>query len=458
MKSSLSRRSLLRGIPLGAAAGLLGPAIQGFVSTAMGATPARRFFLFSAGNGWVHNGAEPSQVLNTTVRPDKSFDLPSVLTPLKPWHNKMTIAREFYNPHGHHINGLHGNGQSTLTCVASPPIPGSKYGSLPGGISIDRVIAKAIGASDPFDQVHVGLSVFGKLTGSVPSGSADGNQKPFPAIPTPLKAYETYFGKAVGKTPDQVQGLLSQDKSLLDDVCGDIQAVGLRLAGAEREKLDQLLESCRALERKVGTQTAPAAPAPTGGAGPKPITLNASGLRGDVIRAHGDVIANAFAFGVTHVAHLSVLGVDAFNDSFGGLLNIPGDAHENYSHNKIAGWSGSDYTAAMNRIASFYAGEIANIWTQLAAFKEGDKSMADNTLGMWLNSGGGKHHNGRSSHAIVLLGDLGGTVKSAGRFLTYPGKERSMADVFVTVAQAMGVKVDKFGDAELNKGPLTEIV
>jgi hypothetical protein len=69
---------------------------------------------------------------------------------------------------------------------------------------------------------------------------------------------------------------------------------------------------------------------------------------------------------------------------------------------------------------------------------------------------------------VVLIGDLGGKLKTAGRYLQFPQygakKHRTMANLFCTLLHAAGKPRDKFGvpDPKLKDidqtGPIAELL
>ena len=81
---------------------------------------------------------------------------------------------------------------------------------------------------------------------------------------------------------------------------------------------------------------------------------------------------------------------------------------------------------------------------------EGDGTVLDNSCLMWLSNMwiGRKHDNGRLP--VVLAGGLGGTLQT-GRTLNYleAGDEnRKMCSLYLSLMDRMGIKLDRFGDAQ----------
>ena len=104
---------------------------------------------------------------------------------------------------------------------------------------------------------------------------------------------------------------------------------------------------------------------------------------------------------------------------------------------------------------------------KLAAVKEGDGTMLDNTLIVYLSDGAEGHHSRCWEWPMVLLGNVGGKLKT-GRYVDYPGygrpAHRTTANLYVTLLQLAGSKRESFGVADPGlkdldqHGPLAELL
>lgn len=442
----IGRRNFLRGMGLGAGAGLLTPLVSGLLSEASGAAVNRKkLVVLTSGNGWGHQGQPRNPMsengnLFTKVRSETDWDLPTALAPLAALKSKLTIAGVFYNPHG---GNQHGCGQATLSVVPT----GDK--DAPGGISFDRYIGKELYPNDQFRSTVFAPAHFGKLENPAEHTSADGPGQQVLVPNNPVAAYDKYLA-GVGGT--MVPGLdpklgIAQDKGLVDAMLKDIERVRKQLVGREKAKFDQIIESTNSLSKQIAGREGTAGNA---GKVTRPM-LQATGLSNEVIRSFNDLGFNTLALGLTHVVHLSILGHDAFNDGWNGL-NLPYDAHEALAHGQVKDMPNFDYTAAQQKIIAFHAAEIAHLFEQLKAVPEENGTMADNTILMWVNSGGGKHHDGGATIPFVTVGDLGGAWPAAGKY-TFVQGTRCISDAFVSVANALGLATNTFGDPMVCKGP-----
>jgi hypothetical protein len=130
------------------------------------------------------------------------------------------------------------------------------------------------------------------------------------------------------------------------------------------------------------------------------------------------------------------------------------DRHDNHH---------SGFVATLTAIDRWEAALVARMIEKLQATPEpmgAGGTMWDHTLIVWTNSGGGIHHYGVNDHAVIVIGGPGicgpqaGARLRTGRYVSYPKKARSMADLYVSMANAVGVDIKSFGDPSVNKGPL----
>ncbi|MEM9455335.1 MAG: DUF1552 domain-containing protein [Myxococcota bacterium] len=434
----IRRRDIMRGLGLGAGAAMLAPLARSLVREARAELPLpKRLVVVTNGNGFRRQHYSAVEGGGPTSFSLGSVDLGPVYAPLEPHKDALVVLEQFYNPHD---RALHGNQWATLSMQPSPDQSGEKRGP-PGGISIDRLIASEVGSSDPFSSIAVGIE---EGPGKVLCVSADGLDQPFPAYGSPVQAYSAYFGELTDPGGLLAADKLSRDQSLLDHIRGDAARLEGALAGPERAKLEQFQDSLFSLEDRLSSLYAVQASCEDNQ--PPSDDLDRANLDPAVVQAHGEVVFNALMCGLTHVAHISILGMEGPHNRYGWLGDTKG--HHNLHHD-------GDLDI-IEQIDAFVLSQLADMRQRLAQVPEGDGTMADQTLIMYVNTCGGKHHGGQDSHAIVLLGGAG--YFETGRYLAFPEMEHSMADVFVSVANAMGVEIETFGTPEHCKGPLPGLV
>ncbi len=119
-------------------------------------------------------------------------------------------------------------------------------------------------------------------------------------------------------------------------------------------------------------------------------------------------------------------------------------------------------------IRKYHAERVADVARRLAAIKEGNGTLLDNTLIVYMSDSAQEHHGSGTEWPMVLVGNLGGRLKTAGRFLQFPDYNktghRTIANFYLSLLHAVGDKREKFGESDNylkdidTAGPLAEIL
>jgi hypothetical protein len=216
----------------------------------------------------------------------------------------------------------------------------------------------------------------------------------------------------------------STDKSKLDEYFTSLREVEKRVDGMRKNK-DKAEDLAKTKNRPVFSMDRPA-----------------NGLPEDFrdhTRLMCDIIAIAFQTDKTRVA--SLLLCRDLSALYYPFLQVR-EGHHAASHNNAS--------EGYERIARFHLSQLAYLATKLDSMPEGNGTVLDNSCLMWINNLwiGRKHDNTRLP--LVLAGGLGGTLET-GRTLDYTkdaDDDRKMCSLYLSLMDRMGVKVDKFGDAD----------
>ena len=94
--------------------------------------------------------------------------------------------------------------------------------------------------------------------------------------------------------------------------------------------------------------------------------------------------------------------------------------------------------------------------------------MLDNTLIMYFSDAAEKHHASCHQWPFILLGGLGGRLKTGSRYLQFPSHGRSghrtIATLHNTIAHAVGISQNRVGQLDPNldeasqTGPIAELL
>ena len=456
---SSSRRQFLTGVSLGAGATVLSPILQRLQAEVAGQVPtARRFVFVIEGNGCPAKQIQPKDIPrqsdggNNTVNvelQDESLvgrELSFAMEPLKPFQDRVTILQ---NLSGRVCGGGHSNNFGALGVYSGK--------SGPAGETIDAALARARPSVFP----HVGLGISNKPQHTaIYNTSATAPGRAIPIQCRPDLAYQQLFGSVAVGTARQK---FDVQRNLLDFLREDVRKVERNLAGPEKEKFAQYLESLETLRNRqsrlneIESTLRKHAPVAS--------DKFRSVVETDRLDAHFDLAAAALSAGLTNVVTLaSGCGDPYFEVRFGGL-GIDLDKH---AIGHARGDGKRDWVELMNLIRRFHFELIARLMKKLQAVPEGDGTVLDNTVIVYLSDGAERHHSSCYEWPMVLIGNLGGRLRSNGRYLCWPKYgvkgHRTVANLYCTLLHAAGAPRDSFGDPDLGlkdfdqTGPLAELL
>lgn len=463
MTADPTRRDLLKTVGLGTGSLLLGPLLGRLRAEAAGAAAAPRRVVFVVQS----NGLHPDHLLPAGVElgqrrgdartygndrtieiPLGDKDLPAPIAALAPYKDRLAIVNGLSGRSSEGGTGGHSTNHGCLGCY-----PGNLGPMLP---TVDQELARALPAVVP----HVGLGVLSRPEHTMNYQlSAVGGGKAAPLVCSPDLAYMSLFGSVADGASRQA---FHQRTNLLDFMAADVRRAREGLAGEERAKLDQYLDAYESLgRRQEGIERLKER---LRAAAPKLDDLPVDPSTTDRLGAQFTLAAAALIGGLTSVVTIASGGGGqqylAFPD-----LGVPIDGHE-YGHGKGTG----DLTAADCFVAvrKYHAGLIADLAGKLAAVREGDGTMLDHTAIVWISDSGESHHPRLYDWPVVVLGDLGGRLRTGGRFLALPAYgapgHRTLANFHLTLLEAAGTGRETFGVPDMKlrdldqKGPVTELL
>lgn len=471
----IGRRNFVRGLGLGAAAGLFAPLGRRIVRDALGQPSTETNVLFvTQGNAWgpeidtyllspgTTDTGKKSAMFEAAYRSPEDFDLPVWMADaFAPYRRELAIWFGLENFNNSNPDfPLHGCASGLLTAVKLKDIKAPNERG--GGISIDRLMGRELQKrfGDPYDSTIAAVPPWGGLEHSGASPSYDGVGRPAVSYLTPLAAYNAYFGQAAGASPQQASALLDDERSLLDGMRQDVERMRQRLGGGvDREKLDQAVDALRTLEQKLqGFATNPR----LSGSKPPPPTLDktSSQFTEPMIRGLADVSLLAQFYGLTHVSMVSVHGEAAFSDSK-GWTNIAGKGFDDMGemHNGLF-HSGRLAYPSLRLLHAAMAREVAWMRSQYETVKSAGGTLWDQSIIVWLTNAGLRHHWGNTAQLVLLLAGARTRIKTPNwaDFFTYSPNDQpttkrlratqQMGRAYVSLANAAGIPMDAFGASQ----------
>jgi hypothetical protein len=428
--NGVSRRAILRGAGVTVAL----PWLESLTAFADPTSPAifpKRFAALFMGNGvnedhWDAQGSGADMKLSKT------------LAPLEPLKHKINVIHGLFHKRATG-QGIHPAQTGSLLSGATI----QKGAIIRAGITVDQMIANRIGQDTA--QPSIVLACEQPMTGyhetnfSMAYSSHISWQTPDSPVPNevyPSLAFDNLF---------ENRGSL-RNMSILDRVQDDAESLGRAISGNDKAKLDEYLTSVREVEKRIDSMRKNKDKADDlAKQRNKPVfTMDrpANGLPED-LRDHArlmcDIIAIAFQTDKTRVATL-LLARD-LSALYYPFLEVR-EGHHSASHN--------NQSDGYERIARFHLSQLAYLATKLDSMPEGNGTVLDNSCLMFLSNMwiGRKHDNTRLP--LVLAGGLGGTLET-GRTLDYlqaGDDNRKMSSLYLSILDRMGVKLERFGDAE----------
>ncbi|VTU02060.1 Uncharacterized protein OS=Pirellula staleyi (strain ATCC 27377 / DSM 6068 / ICPB 4128) GN=Psta_0305 PE=4 SV=1: HXXSHH [Gemmataceae bacterium] len=444
-----NRRQFLTNVSLGAGATVLSPMLARLHAEAGGAAPAKRVVFVVEGNGVPWHQIQPKGIERNKnliasgtytgrsggVRegvcdvPLKDHDLPAALDPVSFVKDRVTVLQGLS---GKMCGGGHSSDFGALGAFTSK--------GPPAGPTIDCALGKHLGGVFP----HVGLGMTERPGDTVVYNcSAVAAGTAAPTQTNPALAYQALFGSAAGGAAKKA---FDSRKPLLDHLAADVKRAEASLAGPEREKLQGYLRAFETMRDRHGKLVEMEA---TLKKNAPPVTDKfTSAVETDRLDAQFSLAGAALVSGLTNAVTIaSGAGNPYFSVRFKGL----GITLDKHSIGHGGGFEGKTADELSTTIRRFHFELIARLVKTLQGVKEGNGTMFDNTLIVYLSDGAEGHHSRCWEWPAVLIGNLGGALKT-GRYLELPGHgakgHKHIGNLYTTFLNAAGDQRETFGQPD----------
>ena len=437
----LSRRTLLRG----AGAALALPWLEAMVSSDAQAeqsegrppsdAPLRMAALF------VPNGVR--QDMWTPEEEGRDFTLSPTLQPLAEVKDQLLVLTNLWNQGSNVGDGHYVKTSGFLTCTTINKSLGIDLNC--NGRSMDQVAADYSGAFTPLPSLELGIDPvttgvdtnvgYTRVYGSHIAWS--GPTSPLARELNPLLVFDRLFRAAHPKP-----GASKRDMLLLDRVLGDANELKQRLGAADRQRMDEYLQSVRSVEKRLQNhQQGKAktwAPLVKLDAAQRPPDERPDDY-GDQVRLMLDMIAIAFQTDTTRVCTF-MFGNAVSGRNFSFLEGVSGGHHDTSHHqndeNKLREYQ------LINR---WHIEQYAYLLEKLRGMKEREGTVLDNS--MILYGSGLRDGNSHSPHNLpILLGGSAGGRVVTGQHLSY-GRDTPLANLYLAMLNAFGCQQANFADS-----------
>src|SRR6266700_3111233 len=404
---AISRRTLLRGMGLSGAMIRIGvPALECMFNPngSAYAAPSKvasseietRFVLWFNGNGipekyWIPGETGPDYDMTPCLNPlARLRDHVHIVSGL----DNSAIVNTAFDGHSTAMSGL-------MTCTRFS-------GRGPSGPSIDQVVARRIGSETRFRSLQVGVSqeCFG---GAMQKNmSWTGPDRALPPEEIPHRLFDRVFGA-------RDEGWVRRKRSILDAVRQQAKTLQQDLPKEDAARLDEHLSSVRDLERAIASLP------------PDYQRVAEPGADFDmedwprIAKIQSDLLAYALATRQTRVASYMLTKCQ-------GLARFPwlghtAARHHDYTHKdgKAPGATGAEGQRILRDICRWHVEEFAYLVGKLRSIPEGDGTVLDNTLLVFVHEHAEANIHKASGMIAILAGakdrlTLGRHTRSFGTF------------------------------------------
>jgi hypothetical protein len=440
-RRAVPRRMFLRAMGATIALPMLDAMVPALSAQAVRSVP-RLGFIYIA-NGVIQSQWNPAAT-------GAGFDLPPILQPLSKVRDSINVlsglshlqADTFGDGTGDHprasavwLTGVHAYDRSQ---------PGVEVRLA---TTVDQLAARQIGRTSRIPSLE--LSVDQPTQGGCDSGdcfyintvSWRNETTPNPTESHPRIVFERLFGD--GGNAAERQARFKSEGSILDSVRAEASRVASSLGPGDKAKLGEYLDSIREVEQRI--QNAETQPAEIE-LPDRPTDIP------DSFDAHTklmlDLQALAFQADITRVFSL-VLSRELSTRTFVNV-GVP-EQHHAVSHHR----NDPELIAKKARIDVYQSQLLAHFLERLQATSDGDGSLLDQSLILYGSGMGDGNLHRHADLPCLLAGRLGGRI-ATGRHTNYP-LDTPMANLLLTVLDAVGVRLDTLGDStgRLPLEPLT---
>ena len=444
----ISRRTFLRGA--GAAIAL--PALNAMLparalANAAAKPPVRMACIYFP------NGVWQDSWIPQTAGPD--YILPYSLEPLADFKSSFNVFSGLDKAASRQGDGHYAKTANFLTGEPVTKTTGKDISA--GGISMDQLAAAHLGHLTPLPSLELGIEpVISGIDSNVGDTRLYGSYISWRSATLPVAkeinprfVYERLFGSKDAQGEHQ-QRRNEDFRSLLDLALDDASNLRGKLGRDDQVKLDEYLESVRAVEKRIEfamkpdpREWKPESPASTP-------TAPSDQIPGDFrehVKLMLDLMVMSFQTDSTRISSF-MFANDVSGRNFSFLPGVSG-GHHDMSHHE----NKEEKITQYREINRWHNEQLAYLLGQLRSIPEGEGTLLDNSMILFGSSMSDGNRHDPNNLPIIVAGNAGGALKT-GMHVASP-KETPLCNLYHTMLGAMGVPIEGFGDSN---GPIKEIV
>ena len=425
-RSSLSRRTVLRGLGATLALPFLDAMVPALTPHAQAATPTRRF-----GAVFVPMGERPSHWIPATT--GSGFEFSPILKPIERFRDSITVVSNLDRP----LQGTHAVSTGTWLTGCAPKRTEAE--DFVAATSLDQIIAQQIGRDSVFPSIEIGTEDLTGYVGACDVGyscaymntiSWRSPTTPMPLETNPRVVFERMFGRP-GSADERVRRM-RQNRSILDSVRGDVTALERGLGARDRVRLDQYLEHVREIEARISRAERQATTELVLPAAPIGIP--------DTWEEHAGVLFDLMA--VAFEADLTRVFSFMLNREASQLVFPSLNFNEPWHHVSHHG-NEPEKLELLVKLNTFQISTFGKFLDRLQSTPDGDGTLLDHSAILWGSGMSDSNTHSPLDVPYLMVGKAGGQF-AGNRHIAAP-KGTQLANAMLTVAQKFGAEIDRFG-------------
>jgi hypothetical protein len=427
-RSSLARRTFLRGLGASVALPWLEAMVPAFKASAAPRTP--RF-----GAVFVPNGAIVEEWIPKTA--GTGFELPPILKPLDRYKDTLVVVSNLTRAHPGVVEGDHAI--SAAGWLSGVLAKRTQAEDVLAGTTIDQIVAQQIGQETPFPSLELATADFTGYVGACTSGyscvytntiSWSSPTTPLPMEINPRAVFERLFGRP--GSPAERAARLNRTRSILDLVAAQAADLQRSLGARDRARLGDYLDNVREIERRLERSEARNSAEITSIALPAGVP--------DMFEEHlalmYDLLTLAFRADLTRV--FTFMSDRELSQRTYPQIGV-GEQHHTVSHH------GNDPAniAKVVKINTYHVELFTKFLDTLKNTPDGDGSLFDHALIFY--GGGMGNPNQHASDPLPVLA-VGGGVGTGHRHIQLPPRT-PVGNLWMSIAQHYGARPSAIGES-----------
>jgi hypothetical protein len=379
-------------------------------------------------------------------------ELPFNWKPLEPFRSQTVILSGLHSRSAEPPPGVTGADHWVASAFLCADKPKKTAGAdVYNGTTIDQIVAQRIGGETLMPSMQLAVEDPGANSSNCGEGysctytntiSWASPTAPLPMELNPQVVFERMFGD--GSTIEQRAARRRRDRSILDSMTASLQRLRGDVSVPDRARLDDYTEHVREIERRLQIAMKASAVAPENMAVPVGVPQSFD----EHIKLQFDLLALAFQADITRVGTLLFardLTGRTYPECEAPTSGFHGVSHHGEDPRRIA---------ELSKINQYHVKMLAHLVARLAATKDGDGTLLDQSLVLYGSNMGNSNQHVHYDVPHVLVGGAAGKLRG-GRHLAYPTKQVPTGNLLLSTLDLFGIEQDRIGDST---GRLTGLV